>query len=669
MSERHVPLLPADPTARPHANGSGSAHGLPWEAFFAALPRDAQADLLARTRTDRLTPAELPAPSGAHLVARFLCTDPDRLPEFDPAPLADPRRPPTVLRALSAALGCPDLFLADAGPLQNTFAADLAAEVGHLGERVLVLTPTPADADAVISRLGEDSRVLVGRALAPDENPARLPAPSAGRTARAHGEEAVEEARARVTDALREAEARSAAARGSATKLDELRRIVARVAELDAEADRLRREREALPARVAEELSADPALAAELARLDADATKARDDRDAKQKAVEALRQQHAAAKAAPKKSGVVAAVLGWFHKPDAAAQDTDLDVKLCEAEAAYHEAAALADRLALERAHVERVQREDREQRAEAEVAALLPASDAAVAGVTAERAAQCDAFRAVCAALAGSGVAAPDAPTAESVERLAAELPAAAASADTALAAVRRFAADLASPSPELVRVFLSHVRAVVGTPAALGDPLAAGEFDRVILTDADRYTEADLPAVAAARWVLVGDAFGPARGRHQPFPPRPSRNGQARHAPPARPSAFRALWRHLHRPAWADDGRLVAILIPDAPDPLCREPLADRPDVELRFAKPHGAEPVLAEVAFPAGTSVAVAKAFLAREVGEVRPVPCGPVLWHESADRLTACWPAAGPRSAPAWPSVSRRPGPMPACASAA
>jgi hypothetical protein len=86
------------------------------------------------------------------------------------------------------------------------------------------------------------------------------------------------------------------------------------------------------------------------------------------------------------------------------------------------------------------------------------------------------------------------------------------------------------------------------------------------------------------------------------------------------------------------------VAVLIADAPDPLTREPLADRPDVELRFTRAGGAEPVLAEVAFPPGMSVAAAKAFLAQEVGEVRLAPCGTVHWHESVDRVTAGWPAA-------------------------
>ncbi len=638
MSERHVPPNPAGPSARPHANGSAAASGLPWEVFFAGLPPDAQVDLLARAACDQLTPTELPTPTGVNLAARFLAADPDRLPDFMPASLADLHRPPTVVRALAAALGCPDLFLADVGAVQHAFAADLAAEIGHLGERVLVLTSTPADADTVLARLAEVSTVLAGRALAPEENPTRLPAASAARTARAHGEDALAEARSRVKDALRDAEARVGALRDATAKVDDLSRIVTRLVELDADAERLRLDREAIPGRVADELPIEATFAAELARIDADTTKARDDRDTKQKAFDALHQQTEAAKAAPKKSGVVAAVLGWFQRQDAPPK-TDLDAMLHEAEAAHREAVAVLDRLAQERTKVEEMQREDRDRRTQAEVAARTAANDTARAKVTADRATHDTAFHTACAAVAAMGLTPPAANPA-AVERLRADVPLATEQADAALRAVRLWANDLTTPSPELVRGFLKHVRVVVGTVASLDDPLAAGAFDRVIVTDADHSPE--LPVLAATRWILVGDAPGPARGRGVP---RASRNGHAKSAPPARPSPFRSLWRHLHRPTWiTDDGRLVAILLPDAPEPLTREPLADRPDVELRFTRPDGTDPVLAEVVFPPNLSIAAAKAFLVQEVGEVRLAPCGPVHWHETVDRVTACWPAA-------------------------
>src|SRR5205814_2630409 len=123
-------------------------------------------------------------------------------------------------------------------------------------------------------------------------------------------------------------------------------------------------------------------------------------------------------------------------------------------------------------------------------------------------------------------------------------------------------------------------------------------------------------------ARWVLIGDAAPRGRPAH--------RDG--------RPGLFRRLWHHLHRETWGVEvGRLVARLADADRGGLTREPLADRPEVELRFARDAAGEPVLAEVAFPPATPAAEAKAFLASELGEVRLGPCGPVRWDESEYRV--------------------------------
>ena len=152
---------------------------------------------------------------------------------------------------------------------------------------------------------------------------------------------------------------------------------------------------------------------------------------------------------------------------------------------------------------------------------------------------------------------------------------------AEAELNAARRFAAELDGRSPAAALRVLGRVRVVVSTFDAVGaDPLTlppeghGPAFDRLVLTDADRINEPEFAHAArsAARWVMVGDAVGP-RGRH-------GRNGR-----PARPSLFRRLWGHLHREAWATEaGRLVARLIDADPDRLTCEPLADRPDVDLR-------------------------------------------------------------------------------------
>jgi hypothetical protein len=514
---------------------------------------------------------------------RLLAAHPDRLPGYDPAPLADPDRPPAEYHALSAALGCPDLFLVDAdpGPDQLRFAAELAAEAAGRGERVLVVTPTPADADAVLARLAENPRLSVGRALAPHEGPDRLPAASAARTARAHGDGALADARDRAAGC----EARLAALR---TAAEAAAPLAARLREL---AD---------------------ARAAALARLDAEGQKLAAELESKRKELAAVREPAGALRADGKKSGVFVRFKGLFgHKPSA-----DPEPQAKAAEEAVARLAAEAARLAAERGQVDENYRAGRDLLARGE--AGLPA------------------------ALRAAGLDEPG-PTPEAVERAAAAVPRLVAEVEAELAAARRRAADLDGREPELVRDLLTRVRVVVATLDAVGaDPLTAAPdggpaFARLVLTDADRLSAPEFAHAArpAARWVLVGSAAAP-RGRRGPH-----RHGRPSHPP----TFFRRLWSHLHRQTWRTEaGRLVAALAAADPDSLSCEPLADRPEVELRFAPDDAGGPVLAEVAFPPTSPAAEAKAFLARELGEVRLSPCGPVRWHEAEDCLTACWPAA-------------------------
>jgi hypothetical protein len=79
-----------------------------------------------------------------------------------------------------------------------------------------------------------------------------------------------------------------------------------------------------------------------------------------------------------------------------------------------------------------------------------------------------------------------------------------------------------------------------------------------------------------------------------------------------------------------------------PAARQSLVREPLLDRPEIELRFATDDDGEPVVAEVAFPHTTTIAEAKAFLFRELGEVLLHPCGEHRWQE-LPALAVRWPA--------------------------
>lgn len=579
---------------------AGPVPGPPREQPDTAPSPDQQPDLLGRAAVrGGLTPPDAPTPLPVAATSpspadRLLAADPDRLPGYAPAPLADADRPPAEYRALSAALGCPDLFLADAdpGPDQLRFAAELAAEAARAGQRVLVVTPTPADADAVFARLTAGPGPLVGRALAGYEHPDRLPAAAAACTARAHRDRLLADARAQAVAGVAEAEGRLAALRAAAVRL----------AELAAEEVRPGRDRDELAARLQ---TLTDVRAAALARLDAEARKSAADLEAKRKELAALRVH--AAHAGKRPGGVLGLFKGIFaHKPTT---PDDPDPQANAIEEAVGRLEAEAARLAAERAHVDENYRASRE----LVLAELDRARTAAGAG-------ELD-------------------PTPTGVDHAAALI----GQAEVELDAARRSAADLDSRSPAAALRVLARVRVVVATFDAVGaDPLTlppegdGPAFDRLVLTAADHLNEVEFAHAArsAARWVLVGDAVGP-RGRHGPH-----RNGR-----PARPTLFRRLWGHLHREAWAHEaGRLIARLADADPDRLTCEPLADRPEVELRFARARDGESILAEVAFPPTATAAEAKTFLADELGEVCLSPCGPVHWHETDDRLTACWPAA-------------------------
>lgn len=637
MSERPPAPGPVGSPPRP-APTPGPSAALPWERFFPALPPDVQQSLLRRAAEQGgLSARDLPAPPAAppaNPIARVLAADPDALPPFTPAEPADLERHPAEAHALSAALGCPDVFLVDCdpGPDRTAFAAELAAEAARAGERVLVLTGVPAEADAVLGRLSDRPDLLSGRALAYGEHAERLPVAVADRTARAHGEDLLARARVKAAEAARDAARTAANLRTAAGVLETLRPVAARLG-------RHRADEAALPDRIAAETDtpfaaslreADDAHAAVLARIDAEAQKAAAELATRRAELDALKHP-------PKKGGIAGLLKGLFGgsvPPEQAAKGPALEESVRQLEAA---AARLAeDRATADTAHRTRrgglVRGEIERRRVE-----MAPQREAAEAE-----------FRRGCEPLAAVGFTPPEAPTADGLDRTAAALADAVNAAGAEAGFARGWADEIAARGPELVRRLLGLVRVVVGPVAAVGHDrfLADGGFDRVIATDADALGDVDSAALArlGARWVLLGDADAPA-----PRGPHGRRNGR----PHPRPSLFRRLWGRLHRPAWVEgDGRLVAVLQPCDPVDLRGEPLADRPEIELRFGRGPGGEPVLAEVAFPPHVTPVDARGFLAGELGEVRLAPCGPARWHEAADHVTAYWPAAAGRDAGDW-----------------
>lgn len=636
MSERHPPT--GSVGTPPRSNGPVAVPSAPpsWDHWFPTLPPDVQNTLL-RTATTRggLIAAELPpgppltpyADAIERWLGRFLAADPSAFAGFEPATVGtDPRRHPSEVHALATAAVAPDLFLVDSptGCDRITYIADLAAEAARLGQRVLVLTATPSSSDALLARWTSDPDLLVGRAVGTGlESAERLPAASLARTAAAHGSRLVAEIRAKVMASIAAAENALATLLKAEAAVPPIREAMNRLANESVEPN---------PVEVPD---------TEIERIDAQIRAFAASSTAKRleaAALEAELAEHVKRAEVKKSGGVFSKVIGLFAKDDSADKSHEIQAKIVATTTEIDRLTAEIERYTNERAQrvealaVERIQRVN---------------DDAARRAV--EREHSETAIREGRLAFADAGLTVPDELTPEALDGLATRSTENRARLEAELAFARGWHHDLATREPDLVREFWGQVRIVVGPFAAVDrDPFTtAVPFDRLIVADAENCADDALAAAVklATTWVLVGEAEPLAigsNGRNGAYAlPKTGRNGQSY---PQRGLAFRKLWNHFHRPVWCrDHNGLVARLTPVDPRlDLIREPLADRPDVELRFLRSAG-EPQLAEVAFPPSVPAAEARAFLARELGEIRITPCGAVSWREMESQLIACWPA--------------------------
>ncbi len=204
-------------------------------------------------------------------------------------------------------------------------------------------------------------------------------------------------------------------------------------------------------------------------------------------------------------------------------------------------------------------------------------------------------------------------------------------------LEALEQARPGLASDFVLAARLLAVPVAEVLG----LGAERTPGAFDLVLVEDAHRLAEKDLLAITrlAPRCVLVGEPTVAI-----PMPHSPRRNGAIRPGDVASANAYRRLWTGLHADplrvsaTWAyKGGRLVALLHafgPEDESQITREPVFDRPEIELAIHTPTGADPRIVEVCFPASTSLGEAKGFLYRESGDLSIQSSGPGFrWRDT------------------------------------
>lgn len=585
--------------------------------------------LTISTRPQHRT-AAIDVPS-ADSVRAWLAQLPIELPAFAPAaPTAIQSRTSAEVHAVSRAAACPDLFVVDAPdpPVGERVIADIAR---HAAGRVLILSPDPAAADRITERLASAEVV---RALAEDENPIRPSPVVAKLTSTALGSVRIEQLKQEAAAAIELAIAQHAA-------LDRLAEMAPRLAELEDDlADlRARRDRAEDEARAA----TDRESVARTVRLRAaqenpqphwmtDVEQLASVRQSKHAELAELRQRHGENTRRP---GLLARWLGRA-RPQAEPREVQtlsaeidaIDARLAEGQAEFEmRTGAEWDRLVREKA------------------AALLAQSDQRVAELTSA----CNRLRAEI-----ESVARPFGSVAPPAE----ELPAARAEAERQLAVAHNRLGELAAP--DICRRMLAAARIVVGTPGSLHadtvfepSPSAGMPFALLVLDRCEDLTEPDFVRLAklAGRWVLLGDTRGEPRPHVNGARGGPGRNGR----PPELPFAAR-LARLLERQPWIhDDERLVCRLVHVAPESrgrMAREPLIDRPEIELRFTTDSVGEPVLAEVAFPPATTIADARSFMFHQLGEVLLRPVGECRWDETATAIVANWPAAALAAESCW-----------------
>jgi hypothetical protein len=633
------------------------------------------------------------------LVNGQVSLEPLRAPEVgvDDAALDSVQR-----QAVARALATPDLCLIQGvpGTGKSRAIAEVVRQATRRGERVLLLAPTAPALDRVLERLGCRETLCPVRLLAADESPEMLPACvrrlTVAERLRSFQEHTLPAARA----VLEEAQAvytRRQAQQGTWARLEALAvRHEERAARLrqvqehgagvaavvEAELDRAGAE--GAPAGFAAEWVAclgrrDEAgkhIDAQLAVLQEEIRK----REARLRQVETD-----LAEIGP----LVEALRGrrwwtgawWraiFRRAQVRARCADLERDRDERRAALDKVEQERADVLAEQAEVNRLLQADRQRLIETEASRRRDAWDVEAAALAVEQDRDQQEWARLISAWEGmkdegrGTRAEPGPPTLiphpASLIPSSSELAAALEQDARRESNARQWAEALEQEAGKLPEYLARCANVVAATTAALAaDPLfggAAGSgFDLLVLDEAHQVTESEAVAAArrARRWVLVGE---PPLGE-EPWGVRREAWGEKNRTPHAprptphalRPGFFQRLWQQLHAEprrlgyAWSRRGeRLVCSLRPVGPDQERRletEPVADRPDVELRIlvgprparrGAPPTETPRLAEVTFPAGTPLEEAKAFIFRELQELPVQAVGRGLyWVEQPERV--------------------------------
>jgi hypothetical protein len=646
--------------------------GSRWDEWYhRASPAQRQEALARAAREGILYAHQLAAPANTvtpprPLLSTLLNGPARELEPFDPPTLEyhDRELDATQREAVARALATPDICLVQGfpGTGKSRVVVEMILQAARRGERVLFLAPITAALDSVLQRLGTHSAVCPVRCLAPDESPETLPAGIARMTlperVRSYQDNTVPAARA-ARDTARQASETRLREQTLWTRLDDLegqgeqlagrvRTLAERRAGLAAEVDgvattspaagEFRRQWDAYTRTRGEALER---IENELAVLRAELDTITGKQGRLESEWEPIRPLAEARQAGRFWTGA------WWRavtRSGLAEQMRDLETRRAELQSARQRLdEATAARLA-ERAEVEDRWSAECRRLKDEEIARRQTELDAEITIRSREQDALREQWRSACAALPSGS--APAEMSRRALELGRAEWERQRERQERQAEAAEQWLRAVEEGLRALPDKLAGCASVVAATTAALprdahfgernGSPAVA--FDLLILEEAHRVTESEFAAAArrARRWVLVGEPQADAK------PVSSSRKGGQTVG--LRPGVFQRLWQNLHVDprrlpfAWTQrDGRLVCRLRPLAAEQeqwIESEPVADRPEIELRILAAPRQSPQVAEVVFPAGMALGEAKQFVFHELDELAVQTRGRALcWAET------------------------------------
>jgi hypothetical protein len=657
---------PRQPVATPAP--SPTERKASWEELYPAAPPEIQERLLTLAlKQGLLYSYQLPAtkngaakPAATRLLSEVLEGKTSLLSPFSAEPIAilDDALDATQREAVVKAVRTPDICLIQGlpGSGKSRVITEIAAQAIALGERVLLLAPTPAAVDHVLERLAVRDGIFSVRCLGRGEAAGTLtPAVSAmifsARLASLNGK-ALASARGKVAatakdlERLRQDQALWSCLEGLARKFERLtedsracqasRDAVAHVVLQEADghaagefAACLRKTRQAH----------DEALAgvdATLAEMNDRIAKDRRDLAELDRQVDEYRRLCAAKQAwrVWSRAWWQASLRGRCHEVLAR-----LESERQQSQAALEADVAAAESLTQQRRQLADSYDSQRGQLITAETTHRQAIQDKRLAEYGRQWAGIEGEWHRLCGALSPAAPR-PDGFTLAAISSTRDIWLAKMKQTEEELSFARQWAVQLEKGPETIAGQLPQFVNLVAATPAGLAADAHFGEagsgkasqpvnFDVLIVDEAEQLTVADFSRLAprARRWVLVGEpSFSPGA---------PTR-------------FFDRLWDTLH----CDPRRLPYRWFHEGDRLCCRlrhiteeerrgletESVADSPEIELRILSKPSAQPVLAEIAFPGTTPLDQAKQFVFTQLDElaVRPVTHS-LRWLDGPDHI--------------------------------